>query len=320
LFYLLGSAALWRHVRRGDVVVAKTDPPLIAVGAALVARIRGASLVNWLQDIYPEVAIRLGVPGVRGPLGALLAKLRNLALKSAVINVAIGERMREFIADRGVDGATIRVIANWVDDQAITPIPRADNPLRASLGLQDHFVVGYSGNLGRAHEFETLLGAAHLLRAETRLAFLFFGGGFHMDALKARVRDQGLSELFMFQPSQPLSDLSNSLSLPDVHWLSLRPQLEGLIVPSKFYGIAAAGRPVLSITAEDGEIARIVQEAECGVVVEPGRSSALAAAIQRLRADRPRCDEMGRNARALIDARFSRRQTLESWSKLLRDV
>jgi glycosyltransferase involved in cell wall biosynthesis len=319
-FYFGAIKALWRHVRAGDIVIAKTDPPLIAVLASIVCQKRGAKLVNWLQDIYPEVAIRLNVPLVQGPIGAVLERLGATAMQNAAVNVAIGEHMAEFIGIRAVAAEKVRIIPNWADDEAITPVPVAQNPLRIQLGLEDAFIIGYSGNLGRAHEFETLLGAAELLRREKGLVFLFIGGGFFVDVLKERVRAQGSNELFRFLPAQPRSELSNSLSLPDVHWLSLRPELEGLIVPSKFYGIAAAGRPVVSITAKDGEISRIVERANCGIVIEPGQSAELASSILRLRGDRRLCDEMGRNARTLIDTRFSRKRALELWSQLFTDL
>lgn len=319
-FYVRAVTALWRHVGAGDIVIAMTDPPLIAALASFISRKRGAKLVNWLQDIYPEVAIRLNVPLVRGPIGAVFEKLSNAALRNAAVNVAIGERMAELVGARGVAQEKIRVIPNWADDETITPVPAAQNSLRIRLRLEDAFIIGYSGNLGRAHEFETLLGAADLLRRERGLVFLFIGGGFYVDALKNRVRARGLDDLFKFLPAQPRSGLGGSLSLPDVHWLSLRPELEGLIVPSKFYGVAAAGRPVVSITAKDGEVSRIVENSDCGIVVEPGQSKELACSILRLRGDRRLCDEMGKNARALIDMRFSRKRALEAWSQLLADL
>jgi glycosyltransferase involved in cell wall biosynthesis len=105
-----------------------------------------------------------------------------------------------------------------------------------------------------------------------------------------------------------------------VHWLSLRPDFEGLIVPSKFYGIAAAGRPVISITAKDGEIARLVKNAYCGIVIEPGVSSELASCIMLLRNDRTICEVMGKNARALIAERFSTQRALATWSELLENL
>lgn len=319
-YYPGAAVALLHHVRRGDIVVAKTDPPMIAIIADLVARIRGAKLVNWLQDLYPEVAIRLGVPLVRGLIGVVLLKIRDAILKNAAANVAIGELMAEIIAARGVARDKIHVIPNWTDDEAIAPIPAAQNPLRVCLGLENAFVVGYSGNLGRVHEFETVLGAAVLLRREKHLVFVVIGRGVHVDALRERVHAQGLDNCFKFLPLQSRASLKYSLSLPDVHWLSLRPEFEGLIVPSKFYGIAAAGRPVISITARDGEIGRLVTNAYCGVVIEPGLSTELASSIMLLRNDRTTREAMGKNARALIDARFSARRAVETWSELFENL
>jgi len=319
-YYPGAAVALLYHVRRGDIVVAKTDPPMIAIIADLVARIRGAKLVNWLQDLYPEVAIRLGVPLVRGQIGVVLLKIRDAILKNAAANVAIGELMAEIIAARGVARDKIHVIPNWTDDEAIAPIPAAQNPLRVCLGLENAFVVGYSGNLGRVHEFETVLGAAVLLRREKHLVFVVIGRGVHVDALRERVHAQGLDNCFKFLPLQSRASLKYSLSLPDVHWLSLRPEFEGLIVPSKFYGIAAAGRPVISITARDGEIGRLVTNAYCGVVIEPGLSTELASSIMLLRNDRTTREAMGKNARALIDARFSARRAVATWSELFENL
>jgi glycosyl transferase family 1 len=119
-------------------------------------------------------------------------------------------------------------------------------------------VVGYSGNLGRAHEFDTILAAAMQLKNHPRIAFVCIGGGHSFDDLAHCVEKAGIGHLFRFFPYQDRSLLKYALGAADVHWISLKPQLEGLIVPSKFYGIAAAGRPIIAIAAKDGEIARLI--------------------------------------------------------------
>ena len=159
---------------------------------------------------------------------------------------------------------------------------RLSNPLRTRWHLQNKFVVGYSGNLGRAHEFDTILAASEHFRNDPNIIFLFIGGGHRSGELVRRVKEQDLSHKFRFLPYQRDEDLKYSLSVPDVHWISLRPELEGLIVPSKFYGIAAAGRPIIAVTAKNGEIASLVREYDCGVVVEPGNSDELASVITDL--------------------------------------
>jgi colanic acid biosynthesis glycosyl transferase WcaI len=319
--YLSFYASLWRCVltlaRRGDILVAMTDPPLVSIPAMHAARRRGAHLVNWLQDIYPEVAIELGVPLVKGPAGKILSYFRDASLKAASTNVVVGERMAEYVMLRGISPDRVHVIHNWSDDEQISPVSNADNPLRREWGLDDKFVVGYSGNLGRAHEFETVLGAGERLRNDPRIVFLFIGGGHRMDELARIVKARGLESTFRCIPYQDRKLLKHSLCVPDIHWISLNPAVEGLIVPSKFYGIAAAGRPTIAITASDGEIARLVQQHKCGLVIEPGQVDALVAALVRLSTDPSSLTTMGTRARIMLDAHFTRRQAIDRWRNVL---
>jgi glycosyltransferase involved in cell wall biosynthesis len=164
-FYAAAAWTLLRRTRRGDVIVAKTDPPMLSVLAAPVARIRGARLINWLQDIFPEVAQALGVG--RGGLAAfgisLLKSARDVSLRSANVNVVLGERMADRVASRSVPITRIRVIPNWADGRRIRQVQPQHNALRREWGLTDAFVVGYSGNLGRAHDIETFITAIEQL-------------------------------------------------------------------------------------------------------------------------------------------------------------
>lgn len=316
-FYVSAWRAILASAHRGDILVAKTDPPLLCVVAMQAARQRRLHFVNWLQDLYPETAIRLGVPFVKGPSALGLLRLRDASLRAATTNVVVGEGMAQILRQRGIASRRIEVIPNWCDDEEIRPLTASDNSLRREWGLQNRFVVGYSGNLGRAHEFETVLEAAALLREKNRFVFLFIGGGNKLDELAQLVRKRSLAHLFRFVPYQKRALLKYSLTVPDVHWISLRPELEGLIVPSKFYGIAAAGRPVIAVTARSGEIARLVQQHRCGTIIEPGNGAAFADAVHRLSVDEPALAEMGLRAREMLEARFTRRQAFERWSRLL---
>lgn len=315
-FYREAFAALRRLAQPGDIVVAKTDPPLLSIVAMLAARQRRAHLVNWLQDLYPEVAAALGVPLLKGPLGSVLAQLRDWSLRAAIANVVLERRMAERLRARGIAEERIEIIPNWSDDDAIVPIAADDNPLRRAWGLEGKFVVGYSGNLGRAHEYTTLVNASEQLRGHPQIVFLMVGGGHQVDALVRCVKARGLDHLYRFRPYQDRGTLNYSLAAPDVHWISLKPELEGLIVPSKFYGIAAAGRPIIAIAAADGDLARLVGEHRCGLVVAPGDATALADGLRRLAADPHQTRAMGARARAMLEAQFTRRQALERWRAL----
>ena len=192
--------------------------------------------------------------------------------------------MADKVTSRGIAADRVHVIANWCEDDEIVPVSPSDNPLRRQWSFEDKFVVGYSGNLGRAHEFDTVLAAAERLKSNPDIIFLCIGGGHLMKRLAECVRERSLSN-FRFMDYQDQSTLEFSLCVPDVHWISLLPQVEGLIVPSKVYGIAAAGRPVIAICDNDGEISRLVEQYQCGGVVEPGHADALANLILRLSKD-----------------------------------
>jgi glycosyltransferase involved in cell wall biosynthesis len=316
-FYRSVGRCLDELVRPGDIVIAKTDPPLVSVVARPVARRNGARLVNWLQDIYPETAVELGVPFMSGPVAASLAALRNATLREAAATVVVGDLMGHKVKTLGAPAERIHVIANWCDDEDIRLVANADNPLRQEWDLADKFVLGYSGNLGRAHEFATVLAAAERLRDEPRVAFLMIGGGKRFDELAAAVQARGLAGAFRFLPYQARTLLSYSLGSADAHWVSLDPRLEGLMVPSKFYGIAAASKPIVVIGDPNGELGRLVQRNACGFAVAPGDSESLAAALRQLLNAPQTVSEMGARARQMLDAHFTRRQGLARWRRML---
>jgi glycosyltransferase involved in cell wall biosynthesis len=276
--------------------------------------------VNWLQDLYPEVAVQLGVPLMKGPLGQVLFRLRDVSLRAAAANVVVSQRMAEKVRSRGIASERIHVIHNWCNDEEICPIHSIDNPLRQRWGLEDKFVVGYSGNLGRAHEFDTVLAAAARLANDSRVVFLVIGGGHRFRELARCVKERTLDHLFRFIPYQERALLRYSLAVPDVHWISLKPELEGIVMPSKFYGIVAAGRPVIAITAKDGELAHLVRQHDCGFVIEPGNADALADALMHLSTDTKCLAAMGLRARKMLEAHFARQHAFEQWRGLLATI
>jgi glycosyltransferase involved in cell wall biosynthesis len=316
-FYCFAGATLLTLVASGDVLVAKTDPPLISILAAIVARAKRAALVNWQQDVFPEIATHLGVNPLPRWLDSLLRKLRDWSLLRARMNVMISNRMLEYFERRGIPRSQLCVIENWADAEAITPKPAGASALRARLGLADRFIVCYSGNLGRAHEFDTFLAAAHELRSESSVVFLMIGGGAKMEPLRRAVADRALGN-FCFLPYQPRENLEDTLAAADLHLVSLLPALEGLIMPSKLYGILAAGRPLIFVGDSEGDIARIVAEVQCGITVGVNACADLVASIGRLQSEPDACLAMGARARALFLDRYSVNSALERWIAVLR--
>jgi colanic acid biosynthesis glycosyl transferase WcaI len=275
------SAFFAMREERDAVIIAMTDPPMLSVLAALASK----RVVNWLQDLFPEVAESLGIKAPK-----ILRRIRDWSLRRAKTNVVLGDLMAARVPNAVV-------IHNW-----------ADANLRPVATTNDQFVVGYSGNLGRAHEFRTILGA---MRELPDVRFVFTGGGAQLEHVR---REAGANA--EFRPYAPRERLSESLSSADAHFVSLQPSLEGLIVPSKFYGILAVARPVIFIGARDGEVARLIQEHRCGVVVEPGDVEGLKRAIREIAHD----PDMGRRGRELYLSRFAPQHAFDAWERVLENA
>jgi len=313
-FYLFSFISLVRVLNRGDIVVAKTDPPLISVVVAVAARLRGALLVNWFQDVFPETAQRAWNGMLAERFGALARQLRDWSVRQAAMNVVLGERMAAEIA-RLVPGARVRVAGNWADGEAIQPLTPEARGLRRERGFEDKFVVGYSGNLGRAHDCDTILAAARMLVDDSEVVFSFVGGGFHFRKLRA----EGLPNVSV-RGYVTESRLSESLAACDVHLVTLLPDFEGLIVPSKFYGAAAAGRAVIFVGDPDGEIARAIKLHDCGATVAAGDAEGLAAVIRDLRASPDKLRAMGARARAAFEREWDKPVALARWREVIAQV
>ena len=316
-FYVSMAVTLLRLARAGDTIVAMTDPPMVGVLAGPIAWLKGCRLINWLQDLYPEVALAVGTPFLTPTVVKVIKGFRDRSLRAADCNVVIATAMAERVSTLRVKNERIQVIHNWVDDRALSPIPAHENPLRQAWGLKDKFVVGYSGNLGRVHDINTILQASVQLM-DSQIVFLCIGGGTQYDALKEAIEKRGLTQLFRFMPYQSGTELPYSLSAADVHWVSHRPEFEGLLFPSKFYGIAAVGRGIIAITSRQSELANLVLAYRCGLVIEQGDGKTLAFELKRLRHAPELCSAMGANARAMLNARFTRAQAIKIWMQILK--
>jgi glycosyltransferase involved in cell wall biosynthesis len=273
--YFIGARrAAHRLVRPGDIVVLKTDPPLLAPAMAAMVKARNAKLVLWLQDLFPEVAKAYGVPGVKGPIYAAMRNARDRALKRADAIVPIAESMARIVSHAGA--GRVHVVHNWADGSAVVPRAPDESSLRNAWRLGDKFVVEYSGNFGRVHEFDTIIQAARILREQSEIIFLMVGRGPRLE--DTRVKAAGLPNV-RFEEHQPRDLLSDVLAVADVHLSVLRPEFEGLVHPSKLYGIMAAGRPTIFVGSTAGETATMLNDAMCGLAIAIGDGHALAAAI-----------------------------------------
>lgn len=318
LFFIFIALKLFSVTRPGDVLVAKTDPPMLSVMVCLVAKLRKAKIINWVQDVFPEIAEKLGLFKHSFGLYPTLRKMRDWSLNCAMNNIVLGTQMKLTLVNFGVPGHKIQVIPNWVDEQAVYPVSPHENPLRKAWGLEGKFVVLYSGNMGRAHAFDAVLEAGRLLAKNSNIVFLFVGGGIQREQVQQAAAQDKLNN-FLFKDYQSKQKLAQSFGVGDVHLVILSESLEGLIVPSKVYGALAAGRAVIYIGSEQGDVAKEIKSADCGFTFSNTNGSGLAECLAELSKKPEKVTRLGTKARQLYDESMGSRKSLVDWDKLLAD-
>jgi len=308
------SANLARlRIERPDVVVSLTDPPIIGLTALWAARRAGARFVFLCEDVFPEVAMLLEDFRNQAVNRALDGVNRHL-LREADVVVALGDRMRRrLVEEKGADPSRISVIHNWADCEAIVPGSK-ENAFARAHGLSDKFVVMHSGNVGLSQNLDVLVEAAARLASKPRLVVAIVGNGARREALEREVARRRLSNVRFF-PYQPKDSLHDSFAAADVFVVSLKQGIEGYIVPSKVYGILAAGRPYIAAVDPSCEVATIAREHDCGVPVPAADPDALASAIASLHDDPRAARAMGLRARTAA-LQFDRRISVQSYYDL----
>ena len=296
LSYFSSAAVATLRIGRPDVIVSMTDPPIIGLTASAAATATGAKFVFLCEDVFPEV-IRLLDNFQNEKVEAILTRISRYIVKRADRIVALGDTMkRRLIETKHADPAKISIIHNWADAGAIVPGPK-DNPFARAHGLVDKFVVMHSGNVGLSQDVDGLLDVADRLRDLPDVVVAIVGEGARKAFLQDEAARRQLDNVRFF-PYQPKTAINESFATSDVFIVSLKRGLEGFIVPSKLYGILAAGRPFVAAVERDCEVADIARQHDCGVVVTPGNRDELSTAIRRLYGDPILRARLGRNSRA----------------------
>jgi glycosyltransferase involved in cell wall biosynthesis len=314
-FYVSAFWVALHTVNPGDILVAKTDPPVLSVVMMVAARLRHAKLINWLQDLFPEIVEALWPSRWLRVLLSPIRMLRNVSLRSAETNVVIGGQMKGVLLEQGVPSSKLTVIHNWADRDALE-VAAGTAALRAEWDVTGKYVVGYSGNLGRAHDLMTVVQAAAQLAPHSNLTFVFVGEGQQKEALQAFCQQNRLSNV-MFRGYVARAYLGQSLRVPDVHVVSLNPRLEGLVLPSKIYGVMAVGAPVIFVGDRAGEVASMVQRIGCGIAVAAGDAEGFAAAVDEMSSNPARARAMGQAGRSAFLAQYDRAHATRRWADTL---
>lgn len=316
LFYI---AATWRVLTlpRADVVVSFTTPPFIAMVGLAHRLVRGGKAVQWVMDLYPEVPIAFGVMKRGGVSAKAFGALARLLLRRSDMNVVLGRCMRDRVLALGAPADRLALIEVWSDLAVMPTAAREENAFRREWGVKDdEFLVMYSGNLGLGHDARTLCEAMALLKDRSDIRFIFVGSGKRKSEVEAFIRERGLAQA-SWKPYVPREKLGESLAAADAHLISLKEGMEGLIVPSKLFGVMAVARPGVFVGHPSSEIARVLEESGGGVCVREGDAAGLAKVIASLADDRALARRMGEAGRAALVGRYDASTLCTRWAGML---
>ena len=275
-----------------DVVLAMTDPPIEGIVGASVARFLGRPFVYNIRDLYPDMALATGILRQRGWTDAWEASHRR-ALRQAAKVIVLGEDMREGIVEKGVDPARIVVIRDAMPFPEV--LPPIDRGIVREIRGDFRFVLIHAGNLGFSGAWQTLIHSAQMLESE-RVGLVFIGEG----AMKSRIQEAAQNcRNIRFLPFFPTSGIPSVMAAGDLHVVTIKRGLEGVIVPSKLYNILAYGRPILAIATERTEVARLARQYQCGIAADPDDAIQVTQAVQRLLQAPERLEHMSQQARKL---------------------
>ncbi len=309
------AAALGSRGPRVDAVLAMSPPLTLAATGWAIARRRGGSFVFNVQDVYPDVAIELGVLRSRRAIAAA-HRVERWFYDHADALTVLSADLRDNVARKTAHPHRVRVIPNFVDTAWIRPGPK-ENAYRREFGLEGKFVVMYAGNVGLSQGLNALVDAAGALAYEDQLVFVVNGQGVEREKLEARGR--GLPNL-RFVDVQPTARLPELLAAADVHLVPLRRGLARTSLPSKTYSILAAGRPLIASVDPGSEVATTVERVGAGLAVAPEDPEALAKTIRRLLEAPDELEAMGRRGRAFIEAWASPGAVAEAYEELFGEL
>ena len=305
LSFTILSTLIGCWVPHPDVIVTPSpSPPLTnGVSAYLLGKLRGVPFISNIQDIYPDVAIRMGV--MKNPaVIAAYKKLERFVYKHSKMVTVISEGFKENLKNKGVPEAKIDVIPNFIDAKFVSPLPRR-NAFSAEHGLDNSFVALFAGNVGMSQGLESVLEAAALLRNERDILILIVGNGASKAGLQEQAQEMGLENV-RFLPYQPYTRVPELYSASDIGLIPLRRGFTNDSVPSKLFTVMGVARPLIACVDSHSETAHVVAESGCGLCVEPENPQALAKAILTLYRDKELAMQMGKRGRTHVEAHYTR--------------
>jgi glycosyltransferase involved in cell wall biosynthesis len=317
VFFLRAVLHLIKHSSRRQLVLLTTAPPFLPLVGYFFSHFCKISYVCLLYDLYPDIAIELGVIKRKHWLTKLWEFFNQLTWKKAAAIIVLNSTMRDrIIAKCPAVADKIFIIPNWSDPQQILPMRKQDNWFAQKHGLVDRFTVIYSGNMGRCHDLKTLLEAIVILR-DTQIEFVFIGSGDKLKYLQTKIQEFDLHNCLFF-PYQSRENLPFSLTSGDLSIVSIDENMEGLVAPSKLYSALAAASPIAAICPAHSYLNDIFDRANCGATFRNGDSQGLATYIYKLSQNPELAKQLGQSGREYCIKNYTKEKVAQSYLELFK--
>jgi len=314
--------------KKPDLVLVMSTPPFISFHGLVLKKLKKVKTIYIVQDLFPDLVIELGKIKNKYFIN-ILKSLSRCIIRRMDRVLVVGEFMerkieREILQGlQGMDSSQIITIHNWADGEKIS-ILRGENEknlIKAEWGLEGRFIVLYSGNIGDLHEFDTIISAAEDLEGQgwEKICFVFIGEGIKKEYIERKAKEKGLNNILFF-PFQPREVLKYSLGMADVSLVTLDEGFEGMVVPSKIYGILASGRPVIAVVGGESEVTEIISKGRCGEIVKIGDYNALSDAVINYYNNSEKCYQEGMNGRKYFEENFDRKIATEKYIKVIEEI
>ncbi len=281
----LRQYSIAKRRRDADVIFAVSTPPTQGRMAGRAAKKLGVPFVYSIQDLFPDSLVTSGLASENSVLFRLGERMEKKTYRSASKIITLSEAMRDKVVSRGADADKVIAVSNWIDTDAVAPVPKDKNPLFEEYNIvKNSFNVVYAGNFGASQGADIILRAADMLKNNRDISFVIFGGGTEFDSAKALAKELELDNVKLFD-LLPVERTAQVYSLGDVALITCKKGVGKSAVPSKLWSIMACDTPIIASFDTDSELAQVLDKSGAGICVEPENADMLAKAIKEVSGD-----------------------------------
>lgn len=313
--FTLTSLFAGLSLKKPDIILTVSHPPLfIGLNSYIISRIKRCKYVYCLEDIYPDILFDLGLLK-KGMAATLLKKVELFVYNRASKICLLSSQMLDNLKKKGVPPDKLELIPHFADLDKIIPLPKL-NPFAKEYAFDSKFIVLLPGSISCRYGIDTIFESAKLLSKNEGIKFVFIERGELKDAFKQKVKSEKVRNI-QFLPFQPTDKFPEVLASADVCLVSLEARFSSYSVPSKIYNIMASARPIIAITDENSEVAEVVKTARCGINVPPDNPALLSQVIEKLAADKQKCNTMGQNGYKYSQVHFNKDDICRKYEDLI---